>query len=472
MHISTVKMILLQQYWRLKSVFSYIGSSIKELKWESCKLTRAEVVTLLNFLPNLNKLTISFWSLQSEFYVEVIPLLKLPDLRELNVTRCDQQTVEMLSVQLPKHCLQKLKLSINSPTVPAIFNNQRNISELELHEFVFIHPELLQNFRLTHFTLGLKCMRNLSSMMNIILRRQPNLLYLNILPCGSCFDGDDDAKLFEGICNLMHLKTLKMNIDGLRPSFFIENSSKLINLKEIEIESTDRDQAQIGEIINELSRMKSNHLQSLKLDLEDISISHDVIDRMGQNYPKLRSFNLKCERPLSLDVYLKKFAMLEKLELDYHYTLEFARLCITFDMKCIHLNSLHLKGFSFASDELKWNEIMMIKIMDVVPNLEILDVDANFNFKIELLFKILEKAKHLKTLKSLCMVQSADVVQKFDTRLVNDLIEISEMLQNFNIELKLKTFADDFAQLKEDLQQHFCSSVSRIGTWIVIRLSK
>lgn len=466
--LDTCKVNTLEQYWRLKTIFFKYGSTISDLSWDSCKLSKAEILTLLNFLPNLSSLSAISWRLPTELYEEPAQLLNLQKLVKLKIAKTDKTTVDFFATSLRSDTVKDLNLQGDPES---FLINQQSVTKLELNVEEFNSEELL-NMKLTHLRLKLRRYKDGEnrSVIHNIIENQPNLLYLDLVNCEGCFDGDDAA--FAAVCRLDKLESLKLNIDDLSAAAFMEHFPKLHNLKSLDIESLEHNFAPIVSIIDELSRLGMPRLEKLRIYLCDVGVPLDRIERMGTKFRSLTDFTIRCDHPLPLDCYLNNMKQLESLHIDYHYSKEFAKLCNKFDDRCSNLKHLFLHGFGFGSDDVNWNELNLLKLTEVVPNLEVLELDAAFPFNTDFIFKIMEKFKNLTVITNWSMIQSGDNYSKFDEQSILDLSGIAGMMKKFSIELRLKAIDMDVSRIKEEFNKDFHSSMTRIGNFYVIRLEK
>lgn len=466
--MDTCKVMTLQQLWRLKTIFYKYGHDITDFTWESCKMTKSEIVTLLNFMPGLKSLTVIAWKLQEELYDELTPLLNLKDLVNLKITRSDPSTVNFFTNFLPPNTITDLNLQ-NDPE--GFLSVQQSIKKLELHVDLFNHEDL-KAMQLSELKLKLRRYRDEAgeSVVQSIVAYQPQLKSLNLIGCEGCFDGDDAA--FSAICSLQNLETLRLNIDDLSSTAFVEHFGKLSRLRSLEVESVEHNFTPVITIVEELSRQKMEHLESLKVYLNDVGFPLDRIETMGLKFHSLKCLTIRCDHPLPLDAYLSNLKHLESLDIDYHYTKEFSKFCTNFDFVCSNIKHLTLQGFGFGSDDVNWNELTLLKLTDVVPNLEKLELDAAFPFNTEFIIKILEKLKKIKVLRHWSMVQSGENYNKFDFQSVVNLGQIANTLSQFSLELRLKAIDMDVSRVKDDLSKDFYVTMTRLGNFIVFRLEK
>lgn len=465
--LDTCKVTQLQQLYRLKTIAFKFGPDITDFTWESCKLSKAEIITLLNFMPNCESLTAIAWKLQTETYDEPVPLLTLNSLVNLKVTRFDKSTIEFFSL-LPQNVIKKLNLQGDPEEFLA---KQQSIEKLELHVDSFNSNDL-HKMSLSELKLKLRRYKNDDeiSIIQSTIEKQHNLSAVDLVGCEGCFDGDDGA--FVAICNLKQLQSLKLNIDELSSGTFVEHFGKLKNLRTLELESVEHNYSPIVVIIDELCHMEMPRLENLKIYLSDVGVPLDRIERMGRKFKSLKCLTIRCDRPLPLDCYLANLENLTSLHIDYHYSKEFAKLCNNYQIKCNSLKHLSLQGFSFGSDDVNWNELTLLMLADIVPNLEVLDTDASFPFNTDFILRIMQKLAKLETIKSWSMVQSGENYHKFDQVSVFNLKRIASILNQFSIELRLKAIDMDVSRVKEDLSSDFDVAMTRLGSFIKIRMEK
>lgn len=473
MFVDSTKLKTLDQFWRMKTIFFKFGAMIKELVWESCRLTKSEVVSLLNFMPNLENLTASTWKMQQVLFEDFKENLELSKLRKLKIKRSDQTTVQFLSDYLPKHILNEIILQ-GEPDI--IFTNQVTIKKVELNVDSYnptFSGDEFSELRLTYLKLKLRKYKDIlnQSVIKKILQQQPLLKHLDLVECEGSFEDDDDS--FIAICNLKYLDTLKINIDNLSPTNFNRHFQKLSStLQELHMESVEHNATPVASLIEGFSRHDMIKLDSLKIYFNDFGIDKTEVEQMGLKFKHLTNLNLRCDHPLPLDVYLSSFENLRKIYIDYHYSKEFQKLCDGYDVKFYNITDLSLHGFGYGSEDVNWNELILLKLTDVVPNLRKFECDSNFPFNTEFIFRIMEKMNKLEIIKNWTMTQFGENYITFDGQSILDLKGIAGMLKEFSIELKLKKIDLDISKVKESLSEMFIVNMSRIGNFFVVRLEK
>lgn len=473
MFIDTTKLKTLDQFWRLKTVIFKFGAQVKELIWESCRLTKSEVVSLLNFMPNLENLTASTWRMQQVIFEDYRENLDLLKLKKLKIKRSDPSAIQFFSDYLPKHLLSEIILQGEPDN---IFTNQVTIKKVELHVdssgATFTGDEFAE-LRLNYLKLKLRRYKdNLNqSIINKILKQQPILKHLDLIECEGSFEEDDES--FIAVCSLNYLTTLKINIDNLSPSLFNEHFYKLSNsLTELHLESVEQNLTPLAALIEGFSRHDLVKLESLRIYFNDFGVDKTEIERMGFKFKNLTCLWIRCERPLPLDVYLTSFGNLKRIYLDYHYHREFPKLCDSYELKFPNIVDLSLHGFGYGSEDVNWNELTLLKLTEMTPNLQKFECDSNFPFNTEFIFRIMEKMKKLEIIKNWSMTQFGENYITFDGQSILDLKGIAGMLKGFSIELKLKNIDLDMLKVKQALSEVFDVNMSRIGNFFVIRMEK
>lgn len=464
--LDTCKLTTLENFWRLKAIAYKYSLSITTVTWESNKNTKTETIALLNLFPNIKSLIAIRWKLYEELYEEPTIMLSAQSLESLQIVKCDKATSSFFSRYLPKNIIKDCKLHGEPENFLA---NQSSIQKLDLSTD-FFNPEELINMKLSHLRLKLRKYRMMDQpIIKTILERQKKLKSLDLLNCEGCFANENSS--FFALCNL-NLDSLKINIDDLHFSVFRENFGRLKKLTSLEIESVEHINAPIITILDDFSQINLPHLKILKIYLSNLGIPNDTLERFGKNFTSLQNFTIRCDNPLSLDCYLYNLKKIDSLNIDYHYSREFSKLCINFDFKFDHLRNLSLNGFSFGSGDTYLNEEVLLKMATIMPNVEKLELDAAFPFQTEFIFKLLGKWNNLKVLKNLILIQSGDTYKKFDQQSVLDFCGIAGMLDAFVIELKLKTIDMDVIQVRENLSQTFNVTISRTINAFIIRIDK
>lgn len=468
MSISSSPITTLEGFWKLKSICAFKGLNVKHLYWQSCKFTQVEVITLLNFFPNLITLKCDGWRLQSEYFDEPNEMLNLPQLNNLSVSKCDEITKSIFETHLSKDTLVKLRTDFIS--LP-ILTNHSSIKELSVNWYSSdLDSNPLINHKLTLFKLEM-C-ENGGNIFTSIIQNQSSLVHLDILECTGIFMGNDNA--FASICDLKHLKILKIKVENLSERAFKEHFYKLDSLQELEIQNSDLDQiSSLIDIIECLSNTKMLKLTTLKFDFDFLNVPIARIENMGKNFPSLKHLKLNTDRCQChpIDIYLRSFKNLESLFINYNYKRNFPTICDDVEEKFTNLIDLNLEGFSFGSDELNLNEFRFIKVTEKMPNLVSLDLDINLPFNLKILTRLLTKMPKLRIVKNLLM-QHGNIYEKFGFESVENLIEISRKLKEFKIEFKLKAIDMNVAMMKEILGKEFTINMGTLGVFVNLRLNK
>jgi hypothetical protein len=456
-------------FWRLKQILIVHGQSIKKLIWDSCKLTRVEVIALLNLLPNLESLECISWKLESEFYDEPIETLTTHRLRELKITKGNEATTDFFLSHLPHQILHSLCTDFDSCR---ILEHQSNVKVLDMSVDVLPHNNNLFNLPpLSHLTLMLSRYkyRDGYQILHSLLPFQ-NLTYLDLMKCEGIFDADDES--FVCICNMQELVTLKINVDELSKTAFKENFYKLTNLTTFEMESVDHDNSPLVDIIEDLSNMKMPRVKALRIDVDSVGIPLSRVENFGLNFTSLKVLTVKCNSPLPLDLFLKNIKSLEEIKIDYHYNREFSKICNDYDSHVFaNLKHLEMNGFNFGS-EVNSNETSLIRLVKMLPNLETLDIDINMPLNSKILPNILSKMPKLSAIHNLNMVQTAYVYEKWDAEFIRSLIETANKLRKFSIELKLKSAEMNPRESYGVLGEKFKYTTRTCGVFTILALNK
>lgn len=454
----------LDSFWKLRTICSIKAPTITELIWDSAKMTTTEIVQILNFFTNVKALKCNSWKIQTEFYDEPLETLKLNSLESLSITRSNQATIELFTEYLPANSLKKLETDFYCSK---LIQNHNGLKDLN-----FSVDEISENWvpvPLTHLSIRLQKYGTESHPVLLpILEQQPNLISFDVLSCNGLFDGDNES--FITMCNLKNLKVLKFNIDDIDQFVFKQNFGKLDKLEELHIESVDGDYVRLIADLEELSNTRLVNLKILSIDVEHIGIPLDRIEHMGLNYPSLTKLTHKCESPLPLDVYLRNFKVLTDLEINYHYCQEFSLMCSNLNGVCFPLlTRIKLKGFNFGSDA-NLNEPAFSKLVKAVPSVSVMETEVNMPLNTKFLDINLQRLPKLKIFKDLVLVQQKENYEKFDINCVNYFIAVSEKLESFSVELKLKAIDMDVHEMKSKLVKKFKFNMKRYGTQIVIEL--
>lgn len=466
MTINSSQIITLSAFWQLKTICFFKGILVTHLTWDSCRFTRIELITILNFFPNLVSLNCITWKLQKDFFDEPIESLKIPALKELKIAKCDEATKLFFESFLQNNVLEKLSIDFEPNE---ILMHQESVKELELS---VDHLDYSINNKLTHLQLMLRRYKVENvPVLSSILTQQCNLIHIDLLKCEGVFDEDDEA--FAAICMLSDLKVLKINVDGLSNFIFKENFHKLEKLEELEIESEFQNFSSLVDNIEEFSNTSLPILKKLRIEIGFLNIPIDRIEWMGRNFPALTSFNLTTDCSLPIDIYLRNFKQLQHISINYHYNRNFSTVCDdNSDEKFLNLKHLHLEGFTFGSDDVNLNEYKLNQLIEKIPKINILELDINLPLNINLLFKFQTKLPKLRKLNHLLMQHAGESYQKFNQESVDNLIEISNNFEEFSIELKLRVIDMNVALMKEILMKEFKFSMRKFGNFVIVSLIK
>ncbi|XP_070491820.1 uncharacterized protein [Chironomus tepperi] len=464
MELNTNHMEFMESFRRLRTICALKAKSITELEWHSAKMTPSEIVLVLNFFTNLKTLKCDSWKILTEFYDERIEISASNSLKSFSLIRCDQATKAFFIDYLPTNCLTKLETDFYCPFLISC--------QSELNELSFSTEEMSPEWisvPLKKLTVSLQRYRTDGQpVLRPILQQQPNLISLNILSCNGIFDGDDDS--FITMCNLKHLKVLKMNIDDINHIVFKSNFDKLDKLEELHIESVDGEFLPLVHDIEELSNTKLEHLKTLTIDVSHIGIPIDRIEKMGINFPKLTKLSYKCEYPLPIDKYLNNFNALTELLINYHYGQNFAEMCKNLDDTTFPLlNRVELRGFNFGSDA-DTNEPAFTKLVKALPNVTFMAIEINVPLNTRLLDINLKRLPKLKIFKDIQFIHQKENYEKFDATCINYFLGISKNYEEFQVELKLKAIDMDLNEMINKLKTNFKVKLKRCISVIVINL--
>lgn len=390
---------------RLNSLYQLHGANVTKLSWSNwsrVEISNAQVVELLNKLPNLENLKLSSWN--TEFTGNASGLsLTLPKLTALEVSECGNFIFDFLAATLPENSLKNLKVD-NVNEVDAKFSSfiakQSTIKELNIRgDFMTIEP--LKNLQLE----SLRCIiyqkddqtSQQKEFLKSLVKSQSGLKELDLLNDSDySFSFVDDA-MFKDICALSKLEKLLISIDGISADG-IKSISSLSALKSLQLK-TNRESSLAA--FKELSGQKNSSLQDLVLNTWSFDIPTETYEALGQNNPNLKSLKITLGTRHSINFYAKAFPNLERLSVKFgeaNNRMEFGQAFDANDnftqskLKKIKLNfwgSEATNGTAFA------------KMLGMFTNLERIEIQTKFEFKADLINQIAANLNNIKEIKLL-----------------------------------------------------------------------
>lgn len=204
--------------------------------------------------------------------------LNLKCLRTLSFQMCMRDTPKLILKCIPENVLNKLVIDgciLDQQTLCWIFAQQSNLHELEFDPY-FVNSIFLKSFQLHSLTLTSG--KHVSS----ILKHQSLLTTLDI--SGARLDFEAAATLFR----LIHLKKLKIWIDGIEPTH-LEQLSSLRQLTELAVDYREYNP---NGAVKALININLPQLQKFQLHCGNCAITEEFIASMVQHFPNLSHLNI------------------------------------------------------------------------------------------------------------------------------------------------------------------------------------
>lgn len=334
--------------------------------------------------------------------------ITLPYLKKLILIHCDEESMDAI-VCLKASLLEEFHVHIHTEDefdFTKVFKQNNTIKKVVMTGKLQ-NPLAFKHLQLTH--LQIYNDGNVSFLREVI-SHQPNLKYLNLLFDQDLsydtwwLEEDEESRIrignevFEAICTLKHLETLKVGIEELLPDTVV-GFVNLVNLKELvmtavgeytdyesDSEYSDKEAKQVRKNVHfqtnfrKLISTSLPNLESFTWSLANCEVDyHDnefsglgdvnIIKTMARNFPNLKYLEIKMEN--TMDVInvrdaLKLFPHLESLKL---------KICTSFvgEQIQMHENIKHMKIDGFEPK-------FLIEMLRLMPNLESLAMMTTLSF--------------------------------------------------------------------------------------------
>ena len=283
---------------RLENIFELISVKIKRMEIASSVMCKKEVFKILNAIPNVEE--ISFYDVEftDEAEDDDSEDLYLPKLKRFKFHLCNVKIPKII-LKLPSCVLQSLSIEsciLGKETLRLIFENQRNIQEIEFDPY-YVEPSSMEHLKLNK--MKLMCNRHVAS----LLRSQRQTLHT--LDLSKAHIGDNE---FLKICKLQNLKSVKLWIDRVSWEN-IENLVKLRNLNELYI---NYDRLEV-EYMRNISRVRLPSVHRLKIKFPRLKISAENFMEMSLNMPSIKHLNISNQSIGVIGILIDNFKNLETL---------------------------------------------------------------------------------------------------------------------------------------------------------------
>lgn len=406
-------------------IFRRHGETVKKLEWihdGSFIIDADNFASMLNTMPNLTKLEMKSWEVDFTNKEKQTKALKLEKLSFVAMKSCEPFLVDYFTQALPENILFELMLEdieISNESLKKFFDTQSSIKKLNISG-LFSDAEAFQNLKLTHLRCVLREKEQESSGANFLkalMNSQGELQSLDFLTDHYSFMFVDD-NMFQNICKLKHLTSLKVNIDGISPGT-IQGIAKLQQLKSFETRTTNESSL---EKFKELSMLKKLPLESLNLNLWGFEIPAETYQQFGMNC-RLKSLRIELGTWHKINFFIESFPYLETLHIRFgeaNNRVEFSQVFV--DEGQQHLNMRNLKLQLWGSEMIDVD--MFMKLLKCFPNLEDLDVFSKFPLSSDFLQKL---TCNLRKIKVLTLGQ---ISVKNDEKFTPEIIESFKILRS------------------------------------------
>lgn len=343
---------------RLESILEKFGKRMKIVKvWcsvqsEIVELTEGQLLKIIKFLPNVEDLTLrNIVFTKCEFDFPESFVLNIHKLRRLVCDYCIFSSPVIFNM-IPEQTITDLVFTfepVDETVYQKFFNRQPSIKKLVIFENSQINFEHLKLERLK-----ISSDHNFS----LILQQQPGLKYIDFAVSWI------DDKIFQEICKLRHLETLRTLIDQVS----IREFRKLGNGKLRELRIDSYDPADRG-YIDELSTMNVSELEKITLIFTERSISASSIIQLAQNLKKVKFMEIINRSINILITVLQEFQQIHELLVDFYAIFDAPRdvLTVPDNLRHENLKQLIISNIFISQSE---NTAAIIKLLRICPNLE------------------------------------------------------------------------------------------------------
>lgn len=278
---------------RLKEIFSKFDLRIQRFQIFSSLMSTNEMTELLNYVQNVEE--IAFYDV--ELFDGLSEDLELEKLRKFKFHLCNVGTARFL-LKLQRDVLHFLSIEnciLDKETLRKIFENQRNLAELEFDPY-YVDPSSMEQLKLKK--MKLMCNRHVA----VILRSHKDI---NSLDLSKAHIGDNE---FLEVCKLHQLKSLKLWIDRVSWEI-LEN---LTQLKSLNALSLNYDRLEV-EYMRSVGRIQMTQLRQLKIKFPRLKILSDNFSEMSRSFPNLTHLHVSNQSIGVFGVLIESFKNLETL---------------------------------------------------------------------------------------------------------------------------------------------------------------
>lgn len=387
---------------RVRRIFEVYGKTATKLKW--CNWTQFEasaavIAELLNLLPNLELLQLTSWN--KPFAGEATENgVKLPNLKIVEVTECDNFILQFLATVLPDNTIESFKeervrdCDIN---FNAFIAKQQAIKYLNISGMDFKSSTSLQSLKLRKFRAVIyKSEENRASQaefLKSVISSQTSLTSLDLLDDSAYSHSFVDDTIFAEITKLSNLETLIMSVDGISQISGIEALTKL---KDLHLK-TCRDSAMA--VLKELATISNDSIERLTLNLWTFEIPAETYEAFGDNFKSLKSLKITLGTRHKVNFFAKALPNVEELIIKFGESNNTVEFQDAFESGTGIVNS-HVKSLDLNF----WGSQMIdnanfFEMLAMFPNLEKVKISSKFPFCGDFFSQLADKLNNIKVLK-------------------------------------------------------------------------
>ena len=404
-----------------------------------------------------NKIEYFHWDFQkaeidSADFLDILSLME--NLKELTVYGIKTKHIDNI------HQLLTSSETLNFPSLISIFSytNDSNIQNIILS----IRAKNLKRF--TMFTKDSNCSLNLNRFLKrnrnlqklslygkfsnlYAIRHQTNLQHLYFETCL------DHSNTFNAICNLRNLLFLDINIGNIS-ACAIPNLKKLDNLKKLVLRG-EESSSEVT-LFRNLSLISISNLESITLEIDNISTSEDNLTNFATNFSQLKNFEIILTENRNVYDFLENLKAVENLSLNFEfYEISGENLSSFFagfqsEITSSKLKVLNLNFINFSQKPNEDNNKALLKIINFLPQLNTLTIQGiQFSFDKVLLQNLLNIWRKVEELD---LEFASEDCKEFNQELLL-FARLCQLVEEFcfslNISLQCKTHLEKF---KENLR--------------------
>ena len=407
---------------RLKILTKKLSKEIKNFHWDfyTTEIHTADFVEILASMENLKELSI--YGIKTKASTTLVGL-NFPSLISIS-SYTNDSSVQNIILTIKARNLERFTMFTKdcncSFNINRFLRRNRNLRKLSLYgEF-----------------------SNLFS-----IRHQTNLQFLYIEGCL------DHSNTFNAICNLRNLLFLDISMGNVPPEA-ISNLTKLNKLKKLVL----RGEENLNEttLFGNLSLISISNLESITLEIDNISTSEDNLAKLSTNFPQLENFEIVLYENRNVYDFLEKLKAVKNLSLNFEFCEISGENLSSFfagfqsEISSSKLKVLNLSFINFSQKQNEENNKALLKILNFLPQLGTLTIQGiQFSFNEEFLQNLINIWRNLEEID---LEFASGDCKEFEPELLlfARLCQcVEEFCFSLNITLQCKTHLEKF---KENLR--------------------